>query len=59
MYTGYVCGVLDALGRSLRHLGAVLDVSWGLLEPLWWHLKRYWSRLGGDWRALRVVLEAC
>ena len=46
MYTGYVFGVLEALGHSLRHLGAVLDVSWGLLEPLWWHLRRSWSRLG-------------
>ena len=46
MYTGQVCGVLEALGRSFRHLGAVLDVSWGLLEPLWWHLIRSWSCLG-------------
>ena len=46
MYTGHVCGVLEALGRSVGHLGAVLDVSGGLVEPVWWHLKRSWSRLG-------------
>ena len=58
MYTGHVCGVLEALERSLGHLGAVLDVSWGLLEPLWWHLKRSWSCLGGVWEALGTILGA-
>ena len=27
-------GVSEALGRSLRHLGAVLDASWGLLGAM-------------------------
>ena len=65
MYTGHVCGVSDARGRSRRHFGAVLNVSWGLLEPLWWRLKRSRSRLGrvlgapgGSWGHCGGILSA-
>ena len=60
---GGVLGPLEAtwrhLGEILCHLGGILEGSWGHLGDILRHLGGIWGVLGGSWRLLGAIFEAC